>query len=870
MENKILGLTTQEAERRRQNGTNELRSQRKVSFWDKVKDEAKDEAMKILFFLIFAEGVNFVVGRFWLGLENDFYSLIMICSIVAIVIFSGAWRNYKQDKGSINLKSAEKIAKVYRDGKLCEMSINNIVCGDCVLLEAGDEIPADGFLIQGSVKANQSKINGRAHEEVEKVALGNNTISDENDLFGKYKCFRKSIVKAGTAVMEVTAVGKDTLVGKRSIIKKNERLTPAAEKTKRLFKFITIFGYSSAVIVAVRSLILGYLEMGSNDISIAMTFYVLLNAIMMGVAIIVMAIPEGLPLIGSMIQSMNVKAMKADNIYVRNSKSIETAGYVSRFFTNKTAILTNGNMSVVNVIIGTGYKYEKFEELSGVLKTMIELGVGVNNEAVIGANGRAIGSNSTDRALLNYLVLENKRKIDKSLVKSSEAFDSLAKLTTITLHSGTKYIKGAADIVMDGCINYIDEEGLLRPFNDGTRERLAKVLQEQKEEAMRVIAVVKSFEGEKTFVALISIRDDAKENAKPAIERMGKAGIKITMATGDDLETAKAIGRKIGLITKSTDICISHDDLIKMSDEEVIKALPNLKVVARVEAKDKERLIKLSQSIGEVVGMTVNNVNDVSVCNHADISFAIMSTTELAKQASDVIILDDNLATIAETVKYGRSMTKTIKKFILFQLTVNVSAVLIAILGPFFGSSEVFTIVQMLWINMVMDVLAAIAFAQERPLEAYMIEKPIPKTEDLLSINVKTAVMVCGIFITVVCLGILTNIGGIHSMISSEEIVVKTFMFAIFVFMIIMNAFNARTESLNLLKDITKNKKFILVMSSIAVIQIMIIQFGEKIFGTVPLTFYQWGNVILIAMIIWPLDIIRKKVVRIIKKGGKF
>lgn len=875
MDNTVLGLTSIEAEKRKATGSNQLHTIRKVSFLEKVKEEIRDESMRILFFLMGAETLNYLVGRFLLEMGNDeIYSLIMIAVIICVIVLSGAFRNYKQEKGIANLtKPIVKKGKVYRDGKLNEISIEDIVCGDHILLEAGDEIPADGFLVQGSLRVNQAKINGRSMEEVVKVSLRGKPISEYDDLHSKYKCFRKSIVTAGTAIMEATAVGKDTLVGRRSLIINKEKLTPAAEKTKRLFKFISVFGYGSASIVALRSLVLGYMEMASTDVSIAMILYILLNSIMKGVAIVVMAIPEGLPLIGSLIQGMNVKAMMANHIYVRNPKAIETAGYMSRLFTNKTGILTQGRMSVVNVIIGTGHKYQSFDELNEVLKAMINIGAGVNNDAVIGGEGRAIGSNDTDRALLNYLAVENSMKIDKSIVTSSETFDSTVRFKKITLYDSTQYMKGAPDIIMAGCINYIDDKGLLRPFDKATRKRLEEVLKQQKAETMNVIAVAKCFEGQKTFVALISIRDDAKATAKSAIKRLGKAGIKVTMVTGDDLETARAIGRATGLVTKTTDICITHDDLAKMSDEQIINALPNLKILAMAEPVDKERLIKLSQSIGEVVGMTANNVNDVSVLNQADISFAILSTTDLARQASDIIILDDNLDTIAEAVKYGRSMTKTIKKFIIFQLTVNVSAVFTTIIGAFFlESADVFTVVQMLWINMVMDVLAAIAFAKEKPLETYMLEKPIPRTEDIISLNVKTAVAVCGMFITAVCLGILTNIGGMDKMIigSSEELVMQTFMFATFIFLIIFNSFNARTESLNLFKDITQNKNFILVMTFIAVMQICIIQFGGKVFDTVPLSLNQWKYVIVIALMILPLDIIRKKVVRIIKKGGNF
>ena len=273
-------------------------------------------------------------------------------------------------------------------------------------------------------------------------------------------------------------------------------------------------------------------------------------------------------------------------------------------------------------------------------------------------------------------------------------------------------------------------------------------------------------------------------------------------------------------------------------------------------------MIKLSKSLNEVVGITGNNVKDVAVLNKADVSFAINSATEFAKDVADIIVLNDNLNTIGNIIRYGRTTAKTVKKFIVFQLTVNVSSVITAIVGPFLGSGEVFTIVQMLWINMVMDVLAAMAFAQEPSQEAYMLEKPIPRTADIINTYVKSAVAVCGVFITVVCLAILKNVGGIHNIINSnDETVIKTFMFATFIFLIIMNSLNARTQKLNLFENIIQNRNFILVMSFVAIMQIAIIQFGGKIFGTTPLSLHHWLYVILISLVIIPADFIRKIIV---------
>ena len=335
---------------------------------------------------------------------------------------------------------------------------------------------------------------------------------------------------------------------------------------------------------------------------------------------------------------------------------------------------------------------------------------------------------------------------------------------------------------MEGCTSYIDKTGKKQSFTDDVKARLREKWNEQTMRAMRVIAIVKEVADEKIFVSLISIRDDVRSDVKHTIKKMHSAGVNVTMVTGDVLSTAKAIAIEAGLITKpNKDICITHEELAKMSDEELKKALPNLKVVARAVPSDKERLVKVSKSIGEVVGMTGDGVNDAAALHKADVGFAMGSGTEVAKEAGDIIILNDSLTSIADAIMYGRTMSKSVKKFIIFQLTVNVSTVFTAVLGPIFGWTEVFTIVQILWINMIMDTLAAIAFGQEPARESYMKEKPVSRKANILNVYLKSSILTGGIFITVICLGLLTNIFGlfdISSIIGTNDMsTVRTFMF---------------------------------------------------------------------------------------------
>ena len=864
---KNIGLTTAQATENKKLGSNELTQRERESFWDMLKESLQDTWIKILMAALALELVFFGIGRIWPNMgSDDWISPVAIFIVICEVSLIGTFINYKQEKGAeaLQREAAQIKVKVYRDGKLVELSINDIVIGDCVYLQPGDKIPADGILLDGSIKVDQAALNGES-KEAEKIVLGDNPVPSNDDLFTKLKCFRGSVVTSGSAIMQVTEVGDNTVLGtiNVSLQTKDETKTPSEEKLDRLAKNIGIFGYCGGGAAAIINFVIGMINM--TDYTVGSVGYLILSSIVLGVSIVVMAVPEGLPLMNTLVQGLNVGKMLKAHIYVKNPKAIETAGYLTHVFTDKTGTLTNGKMTVANAITGDSTIYESFTDICEAVKNDIVIGAGVNNDSVVSADGKAIGSNDTDRALMSYLAIENGVNIDKSIIASAEPFDSKVKYAAVTLPDGAKYLKGAPDIIMKGCTKYIDKDGNMQTFTEEIAATLKATLIAQTERAMRVIAIVKENNGEKIFVSLISIRDDVRKDVKGTIKKMTKAGVKVTMVTGDVISTAKAIAKEAGLITSDADICITHDELAAMSDEELIKALPNLKVVARAVPSDKERLVEVSKSIGEVVGMTGDGVNDASALHKADVGFAMGSGTEVAKEAGDIIILNDSLTSIADAIMYGRTMSKSVKKFIIFQLTVNVSTVFTAVLGPIFGWTEVFSIVQILWIKMIMDTLAAIAFGQEPARESYMNEKPIARTADILNGYLKTAIFTGGAFITVICLGILNNLFGIHEFIGGTD--VRSFMFATFILAILWNSLNARTESMNLFEHLGQNKNFILVMGAVTIFQILISQFGGVVFGTSPLTVENWLAAIGIAFLIIPIDLIRKAIVK--KKGIK-
>lgn len=860
---KVKGLTSAQVEENRKLGSNALSQRESESFWSMLLDSFNDTWIKILLAALVLELVFYGINLIFPGMgSDDLISPIAIGVVILAVTFIGTYISYKQDRGAKALQeeAAQIIVKVYRNNELKEISINDIVIGDWVVLQPGDKVPADGILLEGSLKVDQAALNGESREAT-KVVLGDAAMPSDDDLFTELKVFRGSVVTSGSAIMKVTNVGDATVLGSInvSLQEKDETLTPSEQKLEKLAGGIGKFGYIGGSIAGIINLVSGLMKM--DNYTVGGIAYLILGSLVLGVSIIVMAVPEGLPLMNTLVQGLNVGKMLKDHIFVKNPKATETAGYITNLFTDKTGTLTYGKMSVANLILGDGSIATEFGMLPETLKNALIIGAGVNNDAGVDNNGKAIGSNDTDRALMHFLAVENGVTINKNIVTDTEPFDSKVKYASVTVDD-IKYLKGAPDVIIGDCNYYLDPNGNKAEFSNEVRSKLQSAWDAQTNRAMRVIAVVMQKGEERTFVSLISIRDDVRSDVKSTVKSLQSAGVQVTMVTGDVISTARAIAREAGLLTSMEDLCITHNELVAMSDDELIEKLPNLKVVARAVPSDKERLVEVCKKVGKVTGMTGDGVNDAAALHKADVGFAMGSGTEVAKEAGDIIILNDSLTSIANAILYGRTMAKSVKKFLIYQLTINVSCVFTAILGLLFGWSEVFTIVQILWINMVMDTLAAIAFGKEPSRKRYMKEKPISREASILNSYLKSEIAVGAAFVTIVCLCILQNAFGIQNFVGLDtEVLVHSFMFTTFMITNIWNSFNARTESTNLLEHVTENHNFIIVMSAVALIQFLMTEFGGVVFGTYELSPLQWAICIIIGFMVIPIDMIRKVVV---------
>lgn len=570
----------------------------------------------------------------------------------------------------------------------------------------------------------------------------------------------------------------------------------------------------------------------------------------------------------ALVSSMNSGRLLAQNILVRHPDTIETAGYMNILFSDKTGTITEGKLSVVDFFLGNGTLYETTDESSAadfssmsekLLKQVIH-GIGLNNDANI-ADGIAVGSNATDRALLDFLINRNLLDFDTNTIAEKEQFNSAKKYASVTTKSGEIYIKGAPEFILDDCHFYLDKDGNKTAFTTSDKDKFSALSLEQANRSMRLLAILKKEGSDKILIAIVCIRDNVRDSIKQTVETMNKAGVQVVMVTGDRKETAIAIAKEAGIVTSDTDLILTHDELENLSDEELKAQLPNMKVVSRALPMDKKRLIEAAQDLDMVCGMTGDGVNDSPALKAADVGFSMGDGTEVAREASDIVILNNSLTSIEKAVLYGRTMSKSVGKFIIFQLTVNVTTIAMSLLSPLFGLKEPFTIIQILWINLIMDTLAALAFGEEPTLDRYMNEKPVAKKANILTKYMKSAIGVASIFITIVCLAILKNVAGIQDFITNGTgnfEMVTTFTFTVFIYAIIFNSLNTRSTGLNVFEHISENKKFSIVMISIAIVQSLIIQFGGQVFNTVPMDIEHYIVALAIAVLIIPIDFIRK------------
>ena len=870
---KFKGLTSAEVQASKNaHGDNRLSSKEANSLLSIFIEAFQDQWILILLAALGLKIIfNFVAMIFpAIGEANWYEAISLIFAILMSTGFSAVSQYRNEQKFNILQEEASKTnAKVYRDGKLKEILVDDVVKGDQILLQSGDKIPVDGIILEGKLKVNQAVLNGES-EDATKLPLGDREEPDSSDLFTEFKVFRGTVVTSDEAVIEATQIGDNTVLGSiNTSLQEDSKNSPSKEKLNKLARNIGVLGYSAGAAYSVINLVLGFIALNkANNLNGGSIFLLIIETILFAVTIIIMAVPEGLPMMLALVSSMNSGRLLAQNILVRHPDTIETAGYMNILFSDKTGTITEGKLSVVDFFLGDGTLYAAtgetdapdFDTMSDSLKAEIINGIGLNNDAMV-ADGNAVGSNATDRALLDFLIGRSQLDFDTNTITEKQQFNSATKFASVTTNDGKTYIKGAPEFILNDCYYYLDKEGNKQNFTDDIKARFQELSLEQANRSMRLLAILNTDGNDKVLIGIVCIRDNVRSSIKQTVETMNRAGVQVVMVTGDRKETAVAIAKEAGIVTGQNDLVLTHDELSALSDQELKQQLPHLKVVSRALPMDKKRLIEAAQDLDMVAGMTGDGVNDSPALKSADVGFSMGDGTEVAREASDIVILNNSLTSIEKAVLYGRTMSKSVSKFIIFQLTVNVTTIAMSLLSPLLGLKEPFTIIQILWVNLIMDTLAALAFGEEPALDRYMNEKPVAKKANILTGYMKSAIGVASAFITLVCLAILKNVGGIQDFITNGTgnfEMVTTFTFTVFIYAVIFNSFNTRSNGFNIFEHIGKNKKFLIVMISIAVVQTLIIQFGGKVFNTVPMDIQHYIIALLIAVLIIPADFIRK------------
>ena len=840
----LQGLNKQQVEESRQkHGANTLTQIPPEPLWKKILEGFKDPMIMILLVALVIQVVLCFMG------EAHWYEPVGI--LIAIMIANGVSaisENQQEGKASA-LKAeeeAKEVAKVLRDGKLMEIHVSEVVVGDLVYLQAGDKISADGEIVEGLVKVDQATLNGETKEATKTVNESGEAYNTK-DLLNRCYVYRGTVVCSGEAYMEVKVVGDKTLFGELALeVQEDTRETPLQVKLAKLAKQISTFGYIGAIAIVVG--VFARTLLGGNIPNTFMEWVNLsIEAITVAVTIIVCAVPEGLPMLTSILLSYQSMRMAKDNVLVHKINGLETAGSLSLLFSDKTGTITEGKLSVVEVATGNVRKFSSMKELPLPLKDEVTIGIGLNNSSSY-SNGSIIGGNSTDRALMSFLVDAG---VDANVARED-----------------VTYIKGAPERIIARCQTYLDENGAVKPLTE--RNFLMTYMDEQAGRSMRLLGVAKcdgdTADGDSlTLVCVLAIRDNVRKEAVDAIREVQEAGIQVVMVTGDRKETAVAIAKEAGLLKHNTDVALTSAELAELSDDELKKVLPNLRVVSRALPTDKSRLVRCAQELNLVVGMTGDGVNDSPALKKADVGFAMGSGTEVAKEAGDITILDDNFLSIEKAILYGRTMFKSIRKFLIFQLTVNVAAVLTCFLAPLFGENEILTVIQLLVVNLAMDTLAAIAFGSEPALMEYMKEKPIARDASIVTGKMMSQVVVSGLYITAMCLCIrfvpaLQHLLGAWSTGVLDTTLLNSAVFATFMMAISFNGFNARTEHTNPFEHLGRNKNFLLVIGALLVLQFLFVTFGGAVLSVEPLSWTAWLVCLLIAFLIIPIDIIRKAI----------
>ncbi len=861
MTNKIKGLTNAEVQKSLElHGDNSLNRENRKSFLKRFIENLSDPIIRIL---MIALGIQLI---FTFGHTN----YLEVGGIIAAILLSttvSTISEYRSEKAfdKMSEDSLNRLVSVLRDGGIKQIPSSSLVVGDIVYLSCGEVIQADGELISGKILVDQSALNGESAEIMKKSGTDYGW-----DLTSEVKVFRGSLITEGNAIMRVGRVGANTYYGMvAKDVQIETRESPLKLRLGSLASQISKIGYVMAGIVGFTYLFNALVIENGFDAykilsairNVPVFLSTLISAITLMITVVVVAAPEGLPMMITVVLSANMKKMLSDNILVKKLVGIETAGSMNILFTDKTGTITVGKPECEKIITVSG-SCKGITNLKRLGKIYEYLCLSAKyNTDVTEAAGNITGGNPTDRAIYEFFLNE---PVESFKIVSKENFSSERKSSSVTLKNGKTVIKGAAERILANSKYAISAGGERITFNP---KSIYKEYLDAANNGQRVIGVAIKDVGDDglTFVGLIVMKDKIRRGVSEAVRDVQRAGIQVVMITGDGRETAAAIAEECGIYNPAAGhIVMSGDELHSMNDDEIKDILPKLRVISRALPQDKTRLVRLSQEMNLVVGMTGDGINDSPSLKLADVGFAMGSGTDIAKSASDIVILDNSFTAISRTILYGRTIFKSIRKFITFQLTMNIAACGVSLLGQFIGIETPITIIQMLWVNIIMDTLGGLAFAGEPPLDYYMQERPKTRDEKILSGEMLHQIFVTGAYTLLLSLFFLASptIRLLYGCITPTDKLYTAF-YALFIFSGLFNCLLARSSRLWLFSNISKNKPFVFILMLISAIQIFMIYFGGPLFRCVPLLPRELSFVILLSMTVVPFEMIRRLVYKL-------
>ena len=849
-----MGLESAEVNKNRELfGENVVTKKKRAGFFRQLLSNFNDPIIKVL---IGALIINTAVNLRDINIPETvgIALAVFIATIVSTVSEYGSAVAFEK-----LCSASASVYSVRRNGETVSIEAQDIVVGDIVLLSSGEKIPADGVIISGGVACDQSALTGESREvhksaSSESAFSPNGIIWNEND---KKQVFSGCTVCSGTCEMIVLRVGDGTFIGKiAGELQGDSRPSPLKSKLTELAGNISFIGYVGAAMIAVAYLFNDlFIASGMNMSVVAEKLsdrsYVmgeLISALTVAVSAIVMAVPEGLPMMITVVLSSNMKKMLRAGVLVRKMVGIETAGNMNILFTDKTGTVTAGKMKITSVSAIDG----DFSS-TGMLKKQSELYKYINMcaDASCGV-GRV---SSTEKAVLDFLSVKNRNVCQRI------PFDSKVKYSGGKI-GGRDFYMGAPEILIERTSRAVSCHGDIIGMTYADKNYLRQKLEALCANGSRVICLIE----DDIFICLLEISDPLRGDVIRSVREAKEAGVHVVMVTGDNLITASSVAKKSGILCREHDMVFCGKEIRDMSDGELKKIIHKISVVARALPEDKQRLVRIAQEVGLVAGMTGDGVNDAPALKIADVGFSMGSGCDIAKEASDIVITDNSFSSITKAILYGRTIFESIRKFIVFQLTVNFCAMGVSVVGSFIGIEKPITVIQMLWVNIIMDTLGGLAFAGEPALKSYMKRRGYGLNAKILSAEMIWRIIIGGGYSLLLCIWFLKGrtIGEIFA--HENEIYFLTVFFALLIFCGIFTAFASRTDRTNIFANITGNPMFVIIMFAVAVVQLMIIYYGGEIFRCVPLDIRAVGFAALLASSVIPADLIRKVIFKRIRK----